>query len=114
MVIKGIRAYRCRNGTFLPYSKEDIDSLIDADLPETFIPILEIMDYPYIIEQWEDLRKTVKEKYKQDDASVFRRYIAKMNLKGFKCFGFKDSEFINELNEERRKRNERIKNDTND
>ena len=45
--------YRKRDNSFYTdETKVEILSKIDYDNPETFLPYLEILDYPYLEEEW--------------------------------------------------------------
>ena len=88
-----------RNGDYyLDRTKEEIYSLIDNNDPNTFIPYLEIMDYPYIKREWDN---QVKNGIKYGYSYVFGRYLALMRLKGFRSFSYKDSDWLNKVREEK-------------
>ena len=77
---------------------------IDNFDPETFLWILEDMDLPYIPEEWNVLRDRAFAKNPNlTGMSVFGKYLSKMKLKQFKIYGWKDSERIQALNEEKKK-----------
>ena len=40
---------------FYQFTKEEIYQQIDSTKPETFIPFLKMMDYPYIKDEWNKL-----------------------------------------------------------
>lgn len=84
--------YRKRNNEFyIKLTKEEILNNIDVNNPNTFLPYLKILDYPYIEEVWNMYVKYSKNKY-----NTFGKYIACMRLKGYVCYGYEDSNFINE------------------
>ena len=87
--------YRKRDNSFYTdETKVEILSKIDYDNPETFLPYLEILDYPYLEEDW--LRK-VEHGREHNHTNIFGRYIAVMRLTGFRNFCFQDSSYLNEL-----------------
>lgn len=82
-----------RNGQYYTeYTKEEIYSKIDNYNPDTFIPFLKALDYPYIKQEWEIYLL----KY---DNRIFGRYCSLMRLKGFRGFSYKDSDLLNEVRE---------------
>lgn len=91
--------YRKRdNSLFTDETKMEILSKIDYDNPETFLPYLEILDYPYLEEEW---MHRVEHGRKYNHTNIFGRYIALMRLKGFRDFSFQDSNYLNELRKKR-------------
>ena len=58
---------------------------IDNNIPFTYIPILEVMDIPYIPMQWNNLID------KYGDKPIISRYVAKMKLAAYKNMRFADS-----------------------
>ena len=94
--------YRKRDNNFyLDKTKEEILSEIDYDNPETFLPYLEILDYPYLEYEWNYRLQLGRERNLNDISS---RYIALMRLKGYRGFSYQDSDYLNDL----RKRNDLI------
>ena len=86
------------NNDYTKYTKEEICDKIDPFKPETFIPFLKDMNYPYFENEWGDiLSKTYKRFGKTK--TIIGRYISKMRLKGYKNFTFKDSQYHKELQE---------------
>lgn len=83
--------YRKRNNEFYTeLTKEEILNNIDVNNPNTFLPYLKTLDYPYIKEIWKSYIEH-NNKYQ-----VFGKYIARMRLKGLIGYGYEDSNFINE------------------
>lgn len=77
-----------RDGSYyLKETKQEILKKIDYDKPETFLPYLKDMDYPYIENEWNFKVKHYGEK----DGNVFGRYIATMRLCAYRGFAYKDS-----------------------
>ena len=94
--------YRKRDNSFyLDKTKEEILSKIDYDNPETFLPYLEILDYPYLEHEWNYRLQIGRERNLNN---IFGRYIALMRLKGYRGFSYQDSNYLNDL----RKRNDLI------
>lgn len=80
--------YKNRLGEFyLP--KEIVKNKVNNNDPTTFVPLLELGDYPYIAYEWFRL----VDHY--GSSNIFGRYLAKMRLADFKGFSFKDSDFLN-------------------
>ena len=87
--------YRKRDNSFYTdETKAEILSKIDYDNPETFLPYLEILDYPYLEEEWLYRVKIGRE---HNHTNIFGRYISSMRLTGFRSFSFQDSSYLNEL-----------------
>ena len=65
--------------------------------PWTFFPVMELFDIPYVEEEWlYTLRSAFQSRtYKIAFPSIFGKYLAKMYLKGWRNFGFKNSREIN-------------------
>ena len=87
--------YRKRNNSFYTdETKIEILSKIDYDNPETFLPYLEKLVYPYLKEEW---AYKVKHGREHNYTNIFSRYIALMRLRGYRDFSFQDSSYLNEL-----------------
>lgn len=79
--------------------KKCITMHIDNWNPDTYLWILQEIDVPYIPEEWNKLMATyAKDKSKLTGLSILGRYLSKMKLKQFKDYRWKDSEFLQELN----------------
>ena len=92
--------YRKRDNNFyLDKTKEEILSEIDYDNPETFLPYLKILDYPYLEYEWNYRLQFGRE---HNLNNIFGRYIALMRLRGYRGFSYQDSDRLNDL----RKRND--------
>ena len=77
---------------------------IDNFDPNTFLWLLEEMDVPYIPAEWNTLRDRAYAKNPNlNGMSVFGKYLSKMKLKQFNQFGWKDSERLQVMNEEKEK-----------
>ena len=83
-----------RDGSYyLKETRQEILEKIDYDKPETFLPYLKDMDYPYIEYEW-----NVHTKYWRDNKknNIFGRYLSLMRLWSFRSFTWKDSDRLNE------------------
>lgn len=94
--------FRARDGSFYKkHTKEEIYSKINNADPNTFLPYLKELNYPYIEEEW---KRTAE--YRSE--YCFGRYLAKMRLAGFRHCVYADSENLNLL-----RRKEEVKLDIN-
>lgn len=78
--------------------------MVDNFDPDTFKPLLEKIDIPYVPSKWLDLLQ----KYSRDPAKVtgmtiIGRYISAMRLKQWREFRYKDSEYLQTIEEEKAK-----------
>lgn len=79
--------YKKRDNTFYKEkTKEEILSIIDYNNPATFLPFLEVLDYPYIEFEWNLMLENKNKK------PNFGRYIALMRLASFRAFSYQDSD----------------------
>ena len=76
---------------FLQFTKEEIYEQIDNSKPETFLPFLEMMDYPYIEYEWQKMVDRFP------DRPILGRYLSLMRLRGFRDFTYADSDLLNEV-----------------
>ena len=66
--------------------------------PETYKWILQEIDVPYIPEEWNKLMVTyAKDKTKLTGTTILGRYLAKMKLKQWKDYTWKDTDFLQEM-----------------
>lgn len=66
--------------------------------PETFLPILEEIDVPWVPDEWNTLlRKYGQNRAEVTGTTILGRYISKMRLKQYKDYRWKDTEFLQEL-----------------
>lgn len=86
------------NNDYTKYTKAEIRDKVNPFRPETFIPILKDMNYPYFENEWGNI---LSKSYKSFGGikNVIGRYIAKMRLNGYKYFTFEDSQYHKELQE---------------
>lgn len=81
----------------MPICKKCLTLCVDNWDPETFKPILEQIDVPYIKEEWDVLLKRYCEKKSPEQITgmtVLGRYLAKMKLRQWKDYRWADSERI--------------------
>ena len=86
------------NNDYTKYTKEEIRDIVNPFRPETFIPFLKDMNYPYFENEWGHI---LSNSYKGvgGTRTVIGRYISKMRLMSYKNFTFKDSQYHKELQE---------------
>jgi hypothetical protein len=66
--------------------------------PNTYLWILQECDVPYVPDEWNKLLASYgKDKSKVTGATILGRYLAKMKLKQWKNYRWKDTDFIQEL-----------------
>ena len=71
---------------------------VDNFNPDTYLWILQECDVPYVPEEWNKLLASyAKDKSKLTGMTVLGRYLSKMKLKQFKEYRWKDTEFLQEL-----------------
>lgn len=98
--------YTNKDGTKTDLCKKCLTMHVDNFNPDTFTWILEKLDLPYIPEEWNVLRDRAyaKDPFSMDGMSVFGKYVSKMKLKQWRPYGWKDSEILQERNEQRTKK----------
>lgn len=108
--------YKDRYGNFYTKkSKIELQERIDDNDPSTFLPVLEEMNYPYIEEVWNNCVEFAKKHNLYNlKHSIIGKYIAKMNLLGFRAFTWKDTKFIAMLFENAKRREMELKNAINE
>ena len=84
----------------LDICKDDLTMHVDNWNPETYLWILEECDVPYVPKEW----MSALEKYGKDPSSVtgktiIGRYLSKMKLKQYKDYRWKDTEFLQDLDD---------------
>ena len=71
---------------------------VDNFNPDTFLPLLEEIDIPYVPNEWMALvTKYCKDATKITGMTVIGRYISKMRLKQWRDFRYNDSEYLQNL-----------------
>lgn len=87
---------------FLNECKKCIAMHVDNFNPDTYTWILQECDVPYLPEEWSNLLlKYARDPSKITGVTILGRYLAKMRLKQFKEFRWKDSDFLIKAAEER-------------
>lgn len=70
---------------------------VDNWNPETYLWILKEIDVPYVPKEWSRLMDTYgKDRSKLTGMSILGRYLSKMKLKQYKDFRWKDTEYLQE------------------
>lgn len=83
----------------LTVCKSCISLHVDNWNPDTYTPILQECDVPYVPSEWTQLmQKYAKDPSKLTGATILGRYLAKMHLKQFRDYRWADSEFLQALN----------------
>lgn len=78
--------------------KKCVSMHVDNFNPDTYLWILQECDVPYVPDEWTKLlAKYGRDKSKLTGMTILGRYLAKMRLKQFKEYRWKDSEFLQEL-----------------
>lgn len=86
------------NEGVFPQCKKCMTMHVDNWDPDTYIWILQEADVPYIPEEWNKLMATyAKDRSKVTGMSIIGRYLSKMKLKQWKQYRWKDTEFLQEL-----------------
>lgn len=86
------------NNGKLTQCKQCISMHIDNWNPDTYMWILEECDVPYIPTEWVGLlQKYAKDPAKVTGSTILGRYLAKMKLKQYRDYRWSDTEFLQEL-----------------
>ena len=86
------------NNGKLTQCKQCISMHIDNWNPDTYLWILQECDVPYIPTEWVGLlQKYAKDPAKVTGSTILGRYLAKMKLKQYKDYRWGDTEFLQEL-----------------
>lgn len=86
-----------------PMCKKCMTMHVDNWNPDTYLWILQEADVPYIPEEWNKLMASyAKDKSKVTGLTIVGRYLSKMRLNQFKDFRWKDTEFLQELEKNKR------------
>lgn len=84
---------------FLNQCKKCITMHVDNWNPESFLWILQEADVPWVPEEWNKLMyKYAQNAEKVSGMTIMGRYLSKMRLKQHKDFRWKDTEFIQQVN----------------
>ena len=83
---------------YLHQCKKCLTMHVDNWNPDTYLWILQEVDVPYIPEEWNKLLASYgKDRSKVTGMTIIGRYLSKMKLKQFKDYRWKDTEFLQEL-----------------
>jgi hypothetical protein len=86
------------NGGKLHQCKKCITMHVDNWDPSTYLWILEEIDIPYVPKEWHKiLNKIVAKQDEITSSNVLGKYIANMKLKQFKNYRWKDTEYLQQL-----------------
>ena len=78
--------------------KKCISMHVDNWNPDSYLWILQECDVPYIPDEWNKLLSTYgKDKSKLTGLTILGRYLSKMRLRQFKDYRWKDTEFLQEM-----------------
>lgn len=101
--------YTHKNGEKTELCKKCLTLHIDNFNPDTFLWALELLDVPYVPEEWNVLRDRAyaKNPFEMNGMSVFGKYLSKMKLKNWKDYTWADSARLQALNAEKRAASER-------
>lgn len=75
-------------------TRDEIASKIDIHDPKTFLPYLKELDYPYYKKE---MNISIEKYGHLGSRRVFSNYLGKMQLKGYRAYRYKDSDFLNQL-----------------
>ena len=86
------------NGGKLNQCKKCLTMHVDNWNPDTYLWILQEIDVPYIPDEWNKLlAKYGRDKTKATGMTILGRYLSKMKLKQWREYRWKDTEFLQEL-----------------
>ncbi len=78
--------------------KKCISMHVDNWKPETYVWILQECDVPYVPDEWSKLLESyARDPSKVTGMTILGRYLSKMKLKQYKDYRWKDTEFLQEL-----------------
>ena len=78
--------------------KKCISMHVDNWKPETYVWILQECDVPYVPDEWSKLLESyARDPSKVTGMTILGRYLSKMKLKQYKEYRWKDTEFLQEL-----------------
>ena len=90
--------YKYRDGSeYAIVPKEELMRIVDPYNPDSYLPYLEAMNYPYFENEWNLTRDNLARQGFEYTKYTLGKYIAKMNLKAYKPFTWKDNDLIKEL-----------------
>ena len=84
----------------LDLCKQCVSAHVDNWNPDTYVWILQECDVPYVPDEWTKLLASYgKDPNKLTGTTILGRYLAKMKLRQFKDYRFKDTEFLQQLSD---------------
>lgn len=94
LALEEIQFYSYRNGDKCELCKKCLTLHVDNFDPQTYVWILEKLDFPYVPEYWDHIRDTAyaKNPKKMTGVTVLGRYLSKMRIKPNNGKGWADSE----------------------
>ena len=92
-------SYKKHDHIELDTCKDCIKLMIDMRDTETIISILECLNVPFIIEEWDKIVK-----FYNYNKTCLGRYLSKMQLASFRDYTYKDSNMLNERYKERKQK----------
>ena len=75
---------------YLHICKDCVREKINNFNPMTYLPLLKILNVPFIINEWNKLINRYG-----FTGSIFPRYLSKMNLRGFRGYTWEDTKLLN-------------------
>lgn len=92
------------NGGKIDICKECYTMMVDNWDPDTFLPLLEDLDVPYVPKIWTGLiQKFCKNPESVNGTTILGRYLRSMRLNQWKKYRWADSEFLQKVDEEENK-----------
>lgn len=89
---------------YLRQCKSCLTMHVDNWDPSTYVWILQECDVPYVPKEWDKLMETyAKDKTQVTGTTIIGRYLAKMQLRQWKDFRWKDTQFLQELEDKKTK-----------
>ena len=89
-------------GGRLNLCKKCLTMHVDNWNPDTYLPILQEVDVPYVPSEWNTiLTRYGKNKAKVTGMTILGRYLSKMRLTQYRDYRFKDSEYLQEQEKHR-------------
>lgn len=86
------------NGGKFNQCKKCMTMHVDNWNPDTYMWIIQEADVPYIPDEWNKLMESyARDKSKVSGMTIIGRYLGKMKLKQFRDYRWKDTEFLQEL-----------------
>lgn len=85
---------------FMPLCKKCLCAHVDVADPDTFTPVLQELDVPYVPKEWQaSIARQHQNGRSLTPVSIMGRYLSKMKLNQWKEYRWKDNDFIKEQEE---------------